>query len=267
MADGLMQATTEGTPQGSPLSPLLSNVMLDDLDWELERRGHRFVRYADDGRVYVHSRREGERVMASITHYVEDRLKLRVNREKSVVARSLRRPFLGFCLRPRMGEVRVLVDPKALKRAKGRLRALTSRRWGVSMERRIKEINRFTVGWSGLFQVGQTPPDPVRGPRRMAPTPDYGKCDGRNGSAPAHGGTTCECSVSPKRTPGQWASSQQGILAHRRIQSPRHSRYPTGTGPDLWPAGILRPLPPFPGMLSEPAGCGPARPVVWGAPG
>ena len=112
--------------------------MLDDLDWELERRGHRFVRYADDGRVYVDSRRAGERVMASITHYVEERLKLRVNREKSVVARALRRPFLGFCLRPRMGEVRVLVDLKALRRAKDRLRALTSRRWSVSMERRIE---------------------------------------------------------------------------------------------------------------------------------
>ena len=157
MEGGLVHATVEGTPQGSPLSPLLSNVMLDDLDWELERRGHNFVRYADDGRVYVHSRRAGERVMVSITHYVEERLKLRVNREKSVVARSLRRPFLGFCLRPRMGEVRVLVDPKALKRAKDRLRALTSRRWSVSMERRIEEINRFTVGWTAYFRLADTP--------------------------------------------------------------------------------------------------------------
>jgi RNA-directed DNA polymerase len=157
MADGLVHATTEGTPQGSPLSPLLSNVMLDDLDWELEKRGHQFVRYADDGRIYVRSRRAGERVMASITQYVEQRLKLKVNREKSVVARALRRPFLGFCLLPRMGEVRVLVDPKALKRAKDRLRALTSRRWGVSMERRIKEINRFTVGWTAYFRLADTP--------------------------------------------------------------------------------------------------------------
>jgi len=157
MDGGLVQATTEGTPQGSPLSPLLSNVMLDDLDWELERRGHQFVRYADDGRIYVHSRRAGERVMASISQYVEQRLKLKVNREKSVVARTLRRPFLGFCLRPRMGEVRVLVDPKALKRAKDRLRALTSRRWGVSMERRIEEINRFTVGWTAYFRLADTP--------------------------------------------------------------------------------------------------------------
>ena len=157
MAGGLVHATTEGTPQGSPLSPLLSNVMLDDLDWELDRRGHNFVRYADDGRIYVHSRRAGERVMAGVTHYVENRLKLRVNREKSVVARALRRPFLGFCLRPRMGEVRVLVDPKALKRAKDRLRALTSRRRGISMERRIDEINRFTVGWTAYFSLADTP--------------------------------------------------------------------------------------------------------------
>ena len=85
MDGGLVHASEEGTPQGSPLSPLLSNVMLDDLDWELERRGHRFVRFADDGRIYVHSQRAGERVMASITQYVEQRLKLRVNREKSVV--------------------------------------------------------------------------------------------------------------------------------------------------------------------------------------
>jgi group II intron reverse transcriptase/maturase len=157
MDGGLVAASEEGTPQGSPLSPLLSNVMLDDLDWELERRGHKFVRYADDGRIYVRSRRAGERVMASITQYVEQRLKLKVNREKSVVARALRRPFLGFCLLPRMGEVRVLVDPKALRRAKDRLRALTSRRWGVSMERRINEINRFTVGWTAYFRLADTP--------------------------------------------------------------------------------------------------------------
>src|SRR5450432_210341 len=157
MDGGLVRATTEGTPQGSPLSPLLSNVMLDDLDWELDRRGHQFVRYADDGRIYVRSRRAGERVMASITHYIEQRLKLKVNRQKSVVARALRRPFLGFCFLPRMGEVRVLVDPKVLRRAKDRLRALTSRRWSVSMERRIEEINRFTVGSTAYFRLADTP--------------------------------------------------------------------------------------------------------------
>src|SRR5512142_63291 len=96
MADGLVHATDEGTPQGSPLSPLLSNVMLDDLDWELEKRGHHFVRYADDGRIYVSSERAGLRVMESITQYIEQRLKLRVNRQKSAVAPAVERPLLGF---------------------------------------------------------------------------------------------------------------------------------------------------------------------------
>ena len=161
MDGGLMHATEEGTPQGSPLSPLLSNVMLDDLDWELDRRGHRFVRYADDRRIYVRSRRAGERVMASITQYVEQRLKLKVNREKTVVDRATKRPLLGFRFAYRRDEVRVLVDPKRIKRAKDRLRQLTSRRWGVSMERRIKEINRFTVGWTAYFAFADTP-SPLR---------------------------------------------------------------------------------------------------------
>ena len=157
MADGLVHATDEGTPQGSPLSPLLSNVMLDDLDWELEKRGHNFVRYADDGRIYVRSERAGQRVMQSITHYIEQRLKLRVNRQKSAVAPAVERPLLGFrFFRDKAGKVRVTVAPKALKRAEDRLRELTTRNWGVSMERRVKEINRFTVGWTAYFQLADT---------------------------------------------------------------------------------------------------------------
>jgi RNA-directed DNA polymerase len=157
MADGLVHASEEGTPQGSPLSPLLSNVMLDDLDWELERRGHRFVRYADDGRIYVASERAGQRVMESITQYVEQRLKLRVNRQKSAVAPAVEQPLLGFrFFRDRAGKVRVTVAPKALKRAEDRVRQLTTRNWGVSMERRVKEINRFTVGWTAYFSLADT---------------------------------------------------------------------------------------------------------------
>jgi group II intron reverse transcriptase/maturase len=157
MADGLVHASEEGTPQGSPLSPLLSNVMLDDLDWELDRRGHTFVRYADDGRIYVRSERAGQRVMESITHYIEQRLKLRVNRQKSAVAPAVERPLLGFqFFRYRDGRIGVTVAPKALKRAQDRIRQLTTRNWGVSMERRIKEINRFTVGWTGYFAFADT---------------------------------------------------------------------------------------------------------------
>jgi group II intron reverse transcriptase/maturase len=157
MDGGVVHVSEEGTPQGSPLSPLLSNVMLDDLDWELERRGHRFVRYADDGKVYVASERAGQRVMESITQYIEDRLKLRVNRGKSAVDRATKRPLLGFRFLYRKGDVVVAVDWKARTRAKDRLRQLTSRRWGVSMERRITEINRFTVGWTAYFALADTP--------------------------------------------------------------------------------------------------------------
>jgi RNA-directed DNA polymerase len=157
MEGGLVHAVEEGTPQGSPLSPLLSNVMLDDLDWELERRGHRFVRFADDGRIYVSSERAGQRVMESITQYVEQRLKLRVNRQKSAVAPAVQRPLLGFqFFRDKTGKVRVTVAPKALKRAQDRIRQLTTRNWGVSMQRRIKEINRFTVGWTAYFAFADT---------------------------------------------------------------------------------------------------------------
>jgi RNA-directed DNA polymerase len=157
MADGPVHATEEGTPQGSPLSPLLSNVMLDGLDWELEKRGHNFVRYADDGRIYVGSERAGQRVMQSIAQYVEQRLKLRVNRQKSAVALAVERPLLGFqFFRYRDGRIGVTVAPKALKRAQDRIRRLTTRNWGVSMERRVKEINRFTVGWTAYFALADT---------------------------------------------------------------------------------------------------------------
>lgn len=153
MVDGVRQLSGEGTPQGSPLSPLLSNVMLDDLDWELEKRGHRFVRYADDVMVYVKSRRGGQRVMQSTTRFIEQRLKLRVNAEKSALAPATTRAFLGFVFYRRDGKVKIGVSREAPKRAKQRLRQLTARTWGVSMERRIHAINRFTVGWTAYYSL------------------------------------------------------------------------------------------------------------------
>jgi group II intron reverse transcriptase/maturase len=158
MADGLVHASEEGTPQGSPLSPLLSNVMLDDLDWELERRGHRFVRYADDVRVYVASERAGQRVMGSIAQYVERRLKLKVSRQKSAVDLAKKRRLLGFRFYGR--DPRGQGADRSERPGTGQgspLRQLTSRRWGVSMEQRIDEINRYTVGWTNYYALADTP--------------------------------------------------------------------------------------------------------------
>jgi group II intron reverse transcriptase/maturase len=153
MVDGIKQATVEGTPQGSPLSPLLSNIMLDDLDRELWKRGHRFTRYADDIRVFTRSGRAAQRVFDSITDVVEKRLKLKVNREKSSVLPAAKATLLGFGFYIRDGVVKIRVDPKAVKRLTMRLRDLTRRNWGVSMDYRIGKLSGFIVGWMGYFRL------------------------------------------------------------------------------------------------------------------
>jgi RNA-directed DNA polymerase len=156
MENGLVGPVDEGTPQGGPLSPLLSNLMLDELDRELERRKHCFVRYADDCNIYVRSRRAGERVKRSITSFITRRLKLRVNEQKSAVARPVDRKFLGFSFTGAK-EPRRRIAPKALVRFKQRVRELTGRTRGISIERMTKELASYLRGWKGYFGFAETP--------------------------------------------------------------------------------------------------------------
>jgi RNA-directed DNA polymerase len=156
MENGLVSPSVEGTPQGGPLSPLLSNLVLDELDRELERRGHRFVRYADDCNVYVRSERAGQRVMESVTQFITQKLKLKVNEAKSAVARPQERKFLGFSFTAGP-EVRRVIAPKALDRFKRRVREITRRAKGVSMTTTIEELAPYMRGWRGYFGFCETP--------------------------------------------------------------------------------------------------------------
>jgi RNA-directed DNA polymerase len=150
-----LEPTEEGVPQGGPLSPLLANLLLDDLDRELERRGHRFVRYADDVTIYVRSQRAGERVMASVTCFVEKRLKLRVNRKKSAVDRPWRRTLLGFTFVGRTYRRRV--SDKALRALRWKLKRMTSRTRGVSFGRLMADLRGALLGWLAYFGFGEVP--------------------------------------------------------------------------------------------------------------
>lgn len=158
MEGGLVSPRTEGTPQGSPLSPLLSNILLDELDKELEQRGHLFVRYADDCNVYVQSKAAGERVMESLERFLSKRLRLKVNRDKSAVARPSERKFLGYTI---YGEnkPKLIVARKSIRRLKDKLRPLFRQGRGMKLADTIGRINRITRGWVAYFrldQVGQT---------------------------------------------------------------------------------------------------------------
>jgi len=156
LADGLVRPTEEGTPQGGPLSPLLSNLMLDVLDKELEKRGHRFVRYADDCNIYVRSQRAGERVMAGIEQFLAKRLKLKVNKAKSAVAKPSARKFLGFSFTGEK-QPRRRIAPQAIDRCKARVRELTRRTGGRSLSQVAKELSRYLIGWRGYFGFCETP--------------------------------------------------------------------------------------------------------------
>lgn len=158
MAQGVRRETVEGTPQGSPLSPLLSNIMLDDFDQEFWSREHRFVRYADDIRIFVKSKRAASRVLEQATKVLEQRLKLKVNRQKSMINPANVATLLGFGFYFVKGsKVRIRVAPKAFKRMKDTIRRLTSRKWSVSMDFRIGKLNQFVRGWMGYFRLSMTP--------------------------------------------------------------------------------------------------------------
>jgi hypothetical protein len=155
MPDGVVVATEEGTPQGGPLSPLLSNIVLDELDHEMARRGYRFVRYADDCNVYLRSERSGKRVMASLVRFIEGKLRLKVNLAKSAVARPEERHFVGFRLRrePLDGTSEVLLSERSKDRVAEAIKSKTPRSWGQSLETCIKSLNAFLMGWIGFFWI------------------------------------------------------------------------------------------------------------------
>ena len=152
MEGGVATARSEGTPQGGPLSPLLSNILLTDLDRELERRGHRFCRYADDSNIYVRSKRAGERVLASMTRFLEDRLKLRVNQEKSAVDRPWKRSFLGYTVCNRTRNVRLKVAGKPIQRLKANVKALFRSGRGRSLKTTIVALTPKLRGWVNYFR-------------------------------------------------------------------------------------------------------------------
>ncbi|MEC0135268.1 MULTISPECIES: group II intron reverse transcriptase/maturase [Paenibacillus] len=156
MENGLVTPTTEGAPQGGPLSPLLSNIVLDELDKELEKRGHRFVRYADDCNIYVKTLRAGERVKTTVTRFIETRLKLKVNQVKSAVDRPWKRKFLGFSFSVDK-EPKVRIAKQSLQRVKVRIQEISSRKRSMKMEERIKELNHYLMGWCGYFSLADTP--------------------------------------------------------------------------------------------------------------
>lgn len=259
MADGIKQPTEEGTPQGSPLSPLLSNVYLDDLDRMLEKRGHRFVRYADDITIYAASKRAAQRVMQSTGSFIEQRLKLRVNREKSAVDLATRRTLLGFAFFKRGGEVKVRIDPKARKRAKDCLRRLTSRTWGISMERRIGAINRFSRGWTAYFALADTPSvfeeldEWLRRRLRQVRWKEWKRPKTRRRNLQLLG--------VPAQQAHEWAYSRKGYWRNAG-SAPLHRALPNVYWRERALLGFTDPYSRL-RDATRTAGCGPACPVVW----
>jgi RNA-directed DNA polymerase len=153
LTNGVKIATDEGTPQGGPLSPLLANIMLDDLDKELEKRGHRFCRYADDCNIYVRTKRAGERVMSGVGRFIREELSLRINEGKSAVDRPWKRKFLGFSFYHVKGGVGIRIHPRSFEKLKEKIRTVTNKRWSIGMEERLARLRQVTDGWINYFGV------------------------------------------------------------------------------------------------------------------
>jgi RNA-directed DNA polymerase len=157
MLNGVVMETEEGTPQGGPLSPLLSNIMLNDLDRELEKRGHKFVRYADDCNIYVQTQRAGERVLESMKGFLEKKLKLKVNPKKSKVERASKVKFLGYSFYKRHGEILLRLANRTKERFMEKIRHLTKRTRSGKLEDIVRDVNQYTVGWTGYYRLADTP--------------------------------------------------------------------------------------------------------------
>jgi RNA-directed DNA polymerase len=248
MVGGVTVATTEGTPQGSPLSPLLANIMLDDLDHVLERRGLAFVRYADDLRVYVASERAATRVLEGVTVFVEQRLHLRVNQAKSGIAPATVRGLLGFGFLRHGGQVRVRLERKTKARLRARLRDLTDRHRSIAMPVRLALLNRFLGGWAAYFALADTPSvfdevdewlrrrlrqvrsEGVEAVRRAAPQPPGAR------------------HPVPRSRP--LGVESEGLLAHGGFPS-APARPPEWVLDRPWPGAARSPCPPPPGALAN----------------
>ena len=153
LLNGVKVRAQEGTPQGGPLSPLLSNILLNELDKELEHRGHRFCRYADDCNIYVRSPRAGKRIMTGIRQFIEKKLKLRINEDKSAVASPTRRKFLGYSFYKTRGRYKLRVHEKSYKRLKDKIREVTNRNTGMNFEARLRRLTEVTRGWVNYFKL------------------------------------------------------------------------------------------------------------------
>ena len=256
MEDGLVRPVDEGTPQGGPLSPILSNLVLDDLDKELARRGHRFCRYADDCNIYVRSRRAGERVMASVSRFLTNKLRLKVNEAKSAVARPEERKFLGFSISNDGSERRIA--PKALDTFKERIRDMTRRTRGFGLQQLIKELKPYLVGWRGYFGFCQTPrvltnlEAWIRRRLRV-----YSLAAMANQAKPLRGVTPSRRSKVPSGGRG-WFTNR--VMAHVR----------TPGGPTSPTQRLFRDARSSPNLCARPSltrsnrrGTGPVCPVVW----